>query len=488
MYNGFNQKSLNVPTITGLSDIISDTVITNNGVVEDQLIVNGVDIATQLAQISVNTNNITALQQVTTDITYDALTDTTTIDNDLDLNGNNILKVDSLRGETNSTLHIRALGTGDLHLQTSGNTDQLTIDENGVVKILNNHLDMVDNNIIELNSLIGTDNQNVNLRAKGTGELHFQTNGSNNRMEIDENGLIKIVSNDFDLNNNDIINCNNINLSTINGSTLPSLSNIAYTNVANTFTATNTFDTIDMSGNDITNANIIQGKNNTDFEIKALGTGQINFYTNNTIQYYITSSGTNYFTGDAYYQGLFSQTGNSYIDQTGNTTTVGNQFTKSTFLGPVLTDTTQATTLAHLGYLSDFGSGTTHNGISVNTIYNMETMSVNQAGTYLVSYNVRIFNSSGGTRRNIEVYRTSLSTSNATFPAQGSILFTSYNEMRNTSTQVVGLGAGEIDIRSFTSVVYFNSATTFYILCSFAGFGGSDLDIQTRQTSVVRIG
>lgn len=69
MFNGLNNKLANVPTITGLSNVTADEIIT------DDLIVNGIDIGTAIAD----------LQQITTGITYDSLSDTTTVDNNVSI-------------------------------------------------------------------------------------------------------------------------------------------------------------------------------------------------------------------------------------------------------------------------------------------------------------------------------------------------------------------------------------------------------------------
>lgn len=82
MINGLGYKLANVPTVTGLSSVVADSIIsgtTNTGT----LILNGVDVSTTLAQVPINTNNITNLQQVTTGISYNTTGDLTTIDNNL---------------------------------------------------------------------------------------------------------------------------------------------------------------------------------------------------------------------------------------------------------------------------------------------------------------------------------------------------------------------------------------------------------------------
>jgi hypothetical protein len=91
MINGLGYKLANVPTVTGLSSVVADSIIsgsTNTG----QLILNGIDVSTTLTQVPINTNNITLLQQATTGITYDNTggIDLTTISNNVTTGANSI--------------------------------------------------------------------------------------------------------------------------------------------------------------------------------------------------------------------------------------------------------------------------------------------------------------------------------------------------------------------------------------------------------------
>ena len=84
MFNGFS--NITSPTLNGLVDIDADTV--NSSSVSTTLLnVNGVDVGAQIAtnttNIATNTNNITNLQQVTSGVTYNSGSDTTTIDNNV---------------------------------------------------------------------------------------------------------------------------------------------------------------------------------------------------------------------------------------------------------------------------------------------------------------------------------------------------------------------------------------------------------------------
>jgi hypothetical protein len=88
MNNGLGYKLANVPTITGLSSVTADSIIsdvTNT----DTLIVGGVDVSTIITQVPINTAAISALQQVTTGISYSNVgaIDLTTIDNNVTING-----------------------------------------------------------------------------------------------------------------------------------------------------------------------------------------------------------------------------------------------------------------------------------------------------------------------------------------------------------------------------------------------------------------
>lgn len=71
MIKGLNNRLANVPTITGLSNVVADTVIT------EDLVIGGVDIGTAISD----------LQQITTGITYDSGTDTTEVDNNITATG-----------------------------------------------------------------------------------------------------------------------------------------------------------------------------------------------------------------------------------------------------------------------------------------------------------------------------------------------------------------------------------------------------------------
>lgn len=91
MINGLGYKLANVPTVTGLSSVVADSIIsgsTNTG----QLILNGIDVSTTLTQVPINTNNITLLQIATTGITYDNTggIDLTTISNNVTTGANSI--------------------------------------------------------------------------------------------------------------------------------------------------------------------------------------------------------------------------------------------------------------------------------------------------------------------------------------------------------------------------------------------------------------
>jgi len=82
MINGLGYKLANVPTVTGLASVVADSVISGS-TTTGTLILNGVDVSTVLAQVPINSNNITQLQQVTTGISYNTTGDLTTIDNNL---------------------------------------------------------------------------------------------------------------------------------------------------------------------------------------------------------------------------------------------------------------------------------------------------------------------------------------------------------------------------------------------------------------------
>jgi hypothetical protein len=86
MFNGLNNKLANVPTITGLSDITSDSVVSSN-IDTSSLTVNGVDVTATINQVPINTADISALKQVTTGQSYTSSGDTTTFDNNVKITG-----------------------------------------------------------------------------------------------------------------------------------------------------------------------------------------------------------------------------------------------------------------------------------------------------------------------------------------------------------------------------------------------------------------
>lgn len=88
MNNGLGYKLANVPTITGLSTVTADEVI-SEAISTDQLYVNGVDVSGVIAQVPINTANIALLQQITTGVSYSDTggIDLTTIDNNLNVTG-----------------------------------------------------------------------------------------------------------------------------------------------------------------------------------------------------------------------------------------------------------------------------------------------------------------------------------------------------------------------------------------------------------------
>jgi hypothetical protein len=102
MINGLGYKLANVPTVTGLSSIVADSIISDT-TNTSTLIVNGVDVSFTLAQVPINTNNITLLQQATTGITYDAVGDLTTIDNNVTVGSNYIRTSYAALGNTDVT-------------------------------------------------------------------------------------------------------------------------------------------------------------------------------------------------------------------------------------------------------------------------------------------------------------------------------------------------------------------------------------------------
>jgi len=119
MFSGYNNKLANVPTISGLSNVVADDIITNN------LIVDGVDVGTQ---VSTNTADITALKVKTTDQSYSALTTKTTFGNNLRVNGD--LQTSNItNGDTNNINVAASLGQISF---TVGFDDVLTLQSTAI--------------------------------------------------------------------------------------------------------------------------------------------------------------------------------------------------------------------------------------------------------------------------------------------------------------------------------------------------------------------
>ena len=118
MFNGLNNRLANVPTVTGLSNVVADDVITNN------LIVDGVDVGTQVAA------NTLAL----TGITYTSASDTTTVDNNLTVTNLKTLTAKSIELSTGGSILSNALTITDVELgYLDGVTSNIQTQFNGTV-------------------------------------------------------------------------------------------------------------------------------------------------------------------------------------------------------------------------------------------------------------------------------------------------------------------------------------------------------------------
>ena len=110
MYSGLNNKLANVPTITGLSNVVADQVVT------DTLIVDGNDVGAIIIQVPINTANIATLQQITTGQTYASVGDTTTFDNNVTLTA----------GKTMTATNFTGLASNASQVLVSANNDNVT--------------------------------------------------------------------------------------------------------------------------------------------------------------------------------------------------------------------------------------------------------------------------------------------------------------------------------------------------------------------------
>lgn len=134
MNNGLGYKLANVPTITGLSSINADTV-TADITTTDQLIVDGVDIS---SEINNQKARILILEEKTTGISYDDTggIDLTTIDNNVTITPGKILTVDGVDvSSAIAQVPINTADIADLQQVTTGITynstgDLTTIDNN----------------------------------------------------------------------------------------------------------------------------------------------------------------------------------------------------------------------------------------------------------------------------------------------------------------------------------------------------------------------
>jgi len=122
MYSGLNNKLANVPTITGLSNVVADQVVT------DTLIVDGNDVGAIIIQVPINTANIATLQQITTGQTYTSVGDTTTFDNNVTLTAGKTMTADNFTGLASNSSQVLVTVNNDATTYyptfTSGGTGQ----------------------------------------------------------------------------------------------------------------------------------------------------------------------------------------------------------------------------------------------------------------------------------------------------------------------------------------------------------------------------
>lgn len=130
MINGLGYKLANVPTVTGLSSVVADSIIsgTTN---TSQLILNGIDVSTTLSQVPINTNNITLLQIATTGITYSNIgsIDLTTIDNNVTIITGKKLKIATVPTTSDDVVNKLYCDTAIANLVDSAPTTLDTLNE-----------------------------------------------------------------------------------------------------------------------------------------------------------------------------------------------------------------------------------------------------------------------------------------------------------------------------------------------------------------------
>ena len=109
---------------------------------------------------------------------------------------------------------------------------------------------------------------------------------------------------DIDMNNNDLLNVNNLNVTTINNAAYPpviSADTLEAVLINGNSAGANS---IDMSGNSVLNVATVSSTNNTNINISALGTGDINLNVNGANIVNIDASGVT--TNERIYQQLNS--------------------------------------------------------------------------------------------------------------------------------------------------------------------------------------
>lgn len=117
MNNGLGYKLANVPTITGLSTVTADAVVSES-VNTETLFLNGVDVSGVITQVPINTANIAILQQLTTGISYSDAggIDLTTVDNNMTITSGKKLKSSTIPTANDDVVNKLFVDTAILNL------------------------------------------------------------------------------------------------------------------------------------------------------------------------------------------------------------------------------------------------------------------------------------------------------------------------------------------------------------------------------------
>ena len=215
----------------------------------------------------------------------------------LDMTNGEIHKVPLIHGPNNANIQIEAKGTGDIVFVADTST-KMTIPDTGSVSMAVG-FDMNNNSITECNTVSGSTNTNLGLTALGTGDIVLTAGGAT-RMTILDTGTVSMATG-IDMNNNSITECNTLSGNTNTALSLTALGTGDIVLTAGGVTKMTVPDSgsvsmgvgIDMNNLNITECNTLSGTSGTDLSINS--TSAVLRLTSDTGGIYINTTGT---TGD----------------------------------------------------------------------------------------------------------------------------------------------------------------------------------------------